>query len=205
MKLIAGLGNPGSQYQFTRHNAGFLVVDSFAEFFKINFKPGKGNWYEGWGTIDGEKVCLMKPSTYMNDSGIAVIEFLENYEREFGHLELNDVLIIVDDFQIPLGTIRFRKKGSDGGHNGLSSIIYHLNSDEFPRMRIGIGRDEIIRKDDFVEFVLCNFDKEEMLILSRLQPVYVDAIRSFILRGITKTMNEFNKSFLNPGEEPETK
>ena len=118
MKLIAGLGNPGKQYELTRHNIGFIILDLFAEFFHLTFKEGKGNWFEGKGKIGDEDVCLLKPTTYMNNSGVAIKEFTDRYNIGF-----KDVLIVVDDFQIPLGTIRVRKNGSDGGHNGLSSII----------------------------------------------------------------------------------
>ncbi|MEO8665743.1 MAG: aminoacyl-tRNA hydrolase [Ignavibacteria bacterium] len=190
MKLLVGLGNPGTQYELTRHNIGFILLDLFAEKYNIQLKEGSGEWWEGKGRIGDEEVYLMKPVTYMNNSGIAVKEFTEKKEINTG-----DVLIIVDDFQIPLGTIRFRKKGSDGGHNGLSSIIYHLNTDEFPRMRIGIGIDDGLAKDEYINFVLGNFDKKEIDVIKKLIPDYNQAIMSFITEGITKTMNSYNRSF----------
>lgn len=192
MKLIVGLGNPGSKYELTRHNIGFIILDFFAESLSINFKAGKGDWLEAKGRIGEEDVYLLKPLTYMNNSGIALKEFMEKIEAD-----INEVLVIVDDFQIPLGMIRVRKDGSDGGHNGLSSIIYHLNSDEFPRMRIGIGRNEALKKEDFIDFVLGNFDKEEIEIIKKLMPEYMKCIRSFITDGLTITMNTFNKMHLN--------
>lgn len=192
MKLIVGLGNPGSKYELTRHNIGFIILDFFAESLSINFKVGKGDWLEAKGRIGEEDVYLLKPLTYMNNSGVAILEFMEKTGAE-----IKDVLVIVDDFQIPLGTIRVRKGGSDGGHNGLSSIIYHLNSDEFPRMRAGIGRNEALKKDDFIDFVLGNFDKEEIEIIKKLMPEYMNCIRSFITDGLTITMNTFNKMHLN--------
>jgi len=192
VKLIVGLGNPGSKYELTRHNIGFIILDFFAESLSINFKAGKGDWLEAKGRIGEEDVYLLKPLTFMNNSGVAILDFMEKTGAE-----IKDVLVIVDDFQIPLGTIRVRKGGSDGGHNGLSSIIYHLNSDEFPRMRAGIGRNEALKKDDFIDFVLGNFDKEEIEIIKKLMPEYMNCIRSFITDGLTITMNTFNKMHLN--------
>ncbi len=192
MKLIVGLGNPGSKYELTRHNIGFIILDFFAESLSINFKAGKGDWLEAKGRLGDEDVYLLKPLTFMNNSGIAILEFMEKTGAD-----IKDVLVIVDDFQIPLGMIRVRKGGSDGGHNGLSSIIYHLNSDEFPRMRAGIGRNEALKKEDFIDFVLGNFDKEEIEIIKKLMPEYMKCIRSFITDGLTITMNTFNKMHLN--------
>lgn len=191
MKLIVGLGNPGSKYELTRHNIGFIVIDFFAEYLNIRFKEGKGDWLEAKGSTSDEEVLLLKPMTYMNNSGIAVKEFMDRNE-----IENKDVLVIVDDFQIPLGTVRVRKGGSDGGHNGLSSIIYNLISDEFPRMRVGIGKDEPLKKDDFIDFVLGIFDKEEIEKIKKLMPVYISCIKSFITDGVTKTMNTYNKEHL---------
>ena len=192
MKLIVGLGNPGSKYELTRHNIGFIILDFFAESLNISFKAGKGDWLEAKGKIGDEDVYLLKPLTYMNNSGVAILEFMEKTGSD-----IKDVLVIVDDFQIPLGMIRVRKGGSDGGHNGLSSIIYHLNSDEFPRMRAGIGRNEALKKEDFIDFVLGNFDKEEIENIKKLIPEYMKCIRSFITDGLTITMNTFNKMHLN--------
>lgn len=192
MKLIVGLGNPGSKYELTRHNIGFIIADFFAESLNISFKAGKGDWLEAKGRIGDEDVYLLKPLTFMNNSGMAILEFMEKTGAD-----IKDVLVIVDDFQIPLGMIRVRKDGSDGGHNGLSSIIYHLNSDEFPRMRIGIGRNEALKKEEFIDFVLGNFDKEEIENIKKLMPDYLKCIRSFITDGLTVTMNSFNRMFLN--------
>lgn len=192
MKLIVGLGNPGSKYELTRHNIGFIIADFFAGSLNISFKAGKGDWLEAKGRIGDEDVYLLKPLTFMNNSGMAILEFMEKTGAD-----IKDVLVIVDDFQIPLGMIRVRKDGSDGGHNGLSSIIYHLNSDEFPRMRIGIGRNEALKKEEFIDFVLGNFDKEEIENIKKLMPDYLKCIRSFITDGLTVTMNSFNRMFLN--------
>lgn len=193
LKIIIGLGNPGSEYELTRHNIGFIIIDFFAELFKIKFKEGKGDWFECKGKIGDEEVYLFKPTTYMNNSGVVVKEIADRLDAD-----IKDVLVIVDDFQIPLGTIRVRKDGSDGGHNGLENIIYHLSSDEFPRMRVGIGKNEILRKEDFIDFVLGNFNNEEIEVIKKLMPDYMKCIESFVINGVTKTMNSFNKSFIEP-------
>lgn len=197
MKLIIGLGNPGTKYELTRHNIGFIALDFFASFLNIKFTEGKGDWLEAKGKIGDEEVYLIKPLTYMNNSGTAVLEFMEKHELNIENAEnIKDILVVVDDFQIPLGMLRVRKNGSDGGHNGLSSIIYHLNSDEFPRMRIGIGKDEALAKDEFIDFVLGTFEKEEIEIIKKLIPDYIDCMNSFVTDGLTKTMNNFNKKFI---------
>ena len=157
MKLIVGLGNPGSKYIYTRHNIGFIVIDNFAESNGIEFVPGKGDWYECSLTVNDEEVFLLKPVTYMNNSGTAVKEFCNRH-----NVSHKDVLVIYDDFQLPIGTIRVRKKGRDGGHNGISDIIYQMNTVEIPRMRIGIGNNSILQKNDFIDFVLSEFTKDEI-------------------------------------------
>ncbi|HMQ70479.1 MAG TPA: aminoacyl-tRNA hydrolase [Ignavibacteria bacterium] len=200
MKLIIGLGNPGSKYELTRHNIGFIALDFFASFLNIKFSESKGDWLEAKGKIGNEEVYLIKPATYMNNSGIAVREFIERHEAELSEKtekpDLKNILVVVDDFQIPLGMIRVRKNGSDGGHNGLSSIIYHLNSDEFPRMRIGIGKEEVPAKEEFIDFVLGVFEKDEIEIIKKMIPFYTDCMKSFITDGLTKTMNNYNKIFI---------
>lgn len=208
MKLIVGLGNPGSKYENTRHNAGFIILDHFAELFKIKFSESTGDWLEGRLKVNDEEVILIKPMTYMNNSGIAIKEFTDRITEQTSSAELktasyNNMLVIVDDFQIGLGSIRVRKKGSDGGHNGLSSIIYNLNTDEFPRMRVGIGRETEITKNEFIEFVLGKFTETESRILKELMPKYLECIISFINDGIAKTMNSFNKSFIEIKPEKE--
>ena len=194
MKLIIGLGNPGLKYEVTRHNIGFVITDFASEYLKIKLKPGKGQWIEGQGTINSEDVYLLKPMDYMNNSGTAVLDFIQKKKID---LNLNDILVILDDFQIPLGTIRIRKKGSDGGHNGLSDIIYHLNSVEFPRMRVGIGKNELIKKEEYIDFVLGNFQKEEIEVIKKLKPVFNNCIMSFINDGLVNTMNKYNKNYLS--------
>ena len=201
MKLIVGLGNPGNKYELTRHNVGFIILDNLAENLNAGFKAGKGEYYFARTKFKGEDIILLKPTTYMNNSGLAVSEFLELHQG----IELNDILVVYDDFQLKLGTIRIRNKGSDGGHNGISSIIYHLNTTEIPRMRIGIGKDEIMKKDEFVDYVLTNFDSKELEIIKKLLPVYRDCILSFIKEPFKVLMNKYNKNFIEEkSEQPQT-
>lgn len=192
MKLIVGLGNPGSTYALTRHNIGFIILDYLAEFLKCEFKAGKGEYYSAKGKFKGEEFVMLKPTTYMNNSGIAVKEVLELYPET----DLKDVLIVFDDFQLKLGTLRIREQGSDGGHNGIASVIYHLNSMEIPRLRVGIGRGEVMRKDEFVDFVLSNFKDTEIETIKTLLPTYKDCILSFIKEPFKNVMNRYNKHFL---------
>lgn len=192
MKLIVGLGNPDSKYELTRHNAGFIIIDYIAENLNAGFKAGKGEYYFAQAKYKGDDIILLKPSTYMNNSGIAVAEFLELHPE----INLQDILIIYDDFQLELGTIRIRENGSDGGHNGIASIIYHLNTIEFPRMRAGIGKGEVMKKEEFVDFVLSNFDDSEIEKIKKLLPIYKDSVLSFIKQPFKIVMNMYNKNFL---------
>jgi peptidyl-tRNA hydrolase, PTH1 family len=197
MKLIVGLGNPGNAYALTRHNIGFIILDYLAEYLNCEFKAGKGEYYLAKGKFKGEEFMLQKPTTYMNNSGIAVQEVLELYPET----DLKDVLIVFDDFQLKLGTMRIREQGSDGGHNGISSVIYHLNSMDVPRLRIGIGKGEVMKKDEFVDFVLSNFTETEIEIIKTLLPTFKDCILSFIIEPFKSVMNRYNKHFLEEEKE----
>jgi PTH1 family peptidyl-tRNA hydrolase len=192
MKLIIGLGNPGIEYLLTRHNIGFIITNYFSRSQNIEIKEGSGEWLVGFGSYENIDLAIIKPITFMNNSGIAVKDFIEKYE-----VPLTDMLVIYDDFNIPFGSIRVRIKGSDGGHNGISSIIYHLNSNEFTRMRIGIGpEDGMIHKSDAIDYVLNNFNAKEVEEIKKLMPEYINCIKSFLTEDIKLTMNRFNKSFL---------
>lgn len=191
MKLIAGLGNPGKKYSLTRHNIGFMLIDALADKNNVELKSENDLWDGAICKINEEDVYLMKPMTYMNRTGEAIGEFIDENELNF-----SDLLIITDDFNLPFGTVRVRPKGSDGGHNGLADINFFLQSEEFPRMRIGIGKEDM-SKDEYIDFVLGNFIDEEMKILEDLMPVFTDCAIEFITNDLKNVMNKFNKSHLN--------
>jgi PTH1 family peptidyl-tRNA hydrolase len=188
MIALFGLGNPGKEYEMTRHNIGFMVVDEIADGIKVEFKPGKGNYLIARGRFKSKEVLIVKPLTYMNHSGIAVKDAVDRY-----NLNLEDILVICDDFNLPLGMIRIKPKGSDGGHNGLYSVIYHLETDEFPRLRCGIGNTERMRELGMVRFVLSRFDDDEISTVKDMVKLASDAALCFISDGIQTAMNKFNK------------
>lgn len=205
MYLIVGLGNPGARYHNTRHNAGFLVIDKLAEFFKIETFKFENNFLYAVTDYNDKQdnkiqVVLMKPLTYMNLSGEAVKYFYDKYE-----IEKENILIIYDDVNIDLGTLRLRPSGSDGGQNGIKSIIYHMETDEIPRLRFGIkcGEEfEVLRaKEDFslAEYVLQPFEENELELFKRSIERAKDAVISFINNGIKESMNLYNG--IIPGSE----
>jgi PTH1 family peptidyl-tRNA hydrolase len=198
VKLIAGLGNPGEKYRLTRHNAGFLILDYIAGSLNSGFDIKTPSYEALISRTGDEEFILLKPLTYMNRSGSAITEFLNSYDGD-----ISDILIVVDDFNIPLGTIRVRPKGTDGGHNGIADIIYHFDTEEFPRMRIGIGKDEPLSKEEYIDFVLEDFTDTEIEVLNKMMPHYKDCIFSFITDSLLNTMNNFNRSFIeeNTGED----
>lgn len=192
MKLIVGLGNPGVQYKWTRHNIGFEVIDRFASENNINLTKNKFESIYGEGQIEGEKFILVKPLTYMNLSGKAIKNFL----KFFKNLNLSDLIVICDDINIPVGNIKIKLKGSYGGQNGLKNIIDHLETDEFCRIRVGIGP-----KPDGVilsSFVLGKFNKNESYPITNAIKDTTSAI-SIILKekNIDTAMNKFNKKIDN--------
>lgn len=164
MHVIVGLGNPGSEYENTRHNLGFRVVDATAKVLGIRLKLGEGNYLIGRASRTHADIILVKPLTYMNNSGWAVREVVEKFD-----LTISELLIVTDDFQIPLGKIRLRMKGSDGGHNGLYSIIRQLDSSEFPRLRCGIGREIGEHQNECMpDFVLSTFYESEKVCVQEM-------------------------------------
>jgi len=182
--LIAGLGNPGEKYCDTRHNLGFMVVDFIARKQKLKFKKHEFFWITRF-QFDEKEVILLKPLTFMNRSGIAVA-----YGVTANQIVLSNLLVVVDDLSLPFGKMRFRAKGSSGGHNGLKSIINYLQSEEFPRLRIGIGAET--EADDVVEFVLSPFKEEEQEQLNAIIERAANAIFYMLENGIVSTMNAFN-------------
>jgi PTH1 family peptidyl-tRNA hydrolase len=184
-----GLGNPGSQYEGTRHNIGFTVVDELASRLKARFKAGRGEFYAALARHGESELVLIKPVTYMNDSGIAVEQARELYEAAIG-----DLLIVYDDFNIPLGTIRIRERGTDGGHNGMASVIYNLQTDEIARVRCGIGADTMPMKRAMIEFVLSDFEPNEVERVQAMVQKASDAVLMCVTDGIAAAMNAFNST-----------
>jgi peptidyl-tRNA hydrolase, PTH1 family len=186
--IIIGLGNTGSVYAETRHNIGFRVIDAVAEQRKIILKPGKGEYWIGRSDDGGEDLLLIKPTTMMNSSGIAVRDVIERFEAG-----QKDFIIVYDDLHLPLGTLRFRQHGSDGGHNGMGSILYHLQSDEVQRLRCGI-RSSLQEKEEFdlVDFVLSPFDRAEYDGVQAMIRSAREALDLWIDEGIISAMNRWN-------------
>src|SRR5579885_1172410 len=185
MKLVVGLGNPGLQYEQTRHNIGFRVVDKLAT--KSGWKwERRGRAMIANGTIGTEKVVLVKPITYMNNSGEAVGELIRWYK-----LPPEDVLVIYDELDLPVGKMRLRPEGSAAGHNGLESVIHHLHTNKFPRLRIGIGRPAHQRAET-INYVLNIPSKDERIILETSEDRAVEVIPLIIQQGIAAGMNLIN-------------
>ena len=186
MRSIVGLGNPGKRYDFTRHNVGFQILDLFAQKNKIKFKASKKDYFYSEGLFRSSDFFLVKPTTYVNSSGIAVLDFVNEYS-----VELEDLLIVYDDVNLQPGQIRLRKSGSDGGHNGIKSIIYHLQNDSFPRLRFGIGSE--FEKGDMAEFVLAKFSSNEMRLVEESMEFTVELIEQFIAGGYKSMLDHFSK------------
>lgn len=184
--MIVGLGNPGSKYETTRHNTGFMFMDLLADktgtdINKIQFKA-----VTGVAEISGKKCLLMKPQTFMNNSGEAV-----KAAASFYKIPPERIIVVFDDISLPCGKMRIRKKGSDGGHNGIKSIIYHLCSDNFPRVKIGVG--EKPHPDyDLADWVLSSFGKDEMTLMREAAGNAVSAVELMVNGETDKAMNKFN-------------
>ena len=183
MFLIVGLGNPGSQYEDTRHNIGFKVIDNIAKEYNIEINRQKFKGMCGEGFINGEKVILLKPTTYMNLSGESIREVVDFYK-----LSNEDILVIYDDISLDVGRLRIREKGSAGGHNGIKSIIAHLGTDIFPRIKVGVGQPNV----DLVNYVLGKFTKEEMEVLSESIDASTKAAKEIISSDVKTAMNIYN-------------
>ena len=187
MKLIVGLGNPGAEYRNTRHNIGFMVIDKLAEKFGVDVQKKMMRAAIGQGLLDGQKVVLAKPQTYMNLSGQAVVALMNWYK-----LSPQDLLVICDDLNLDFGRLRLRKKGSDGGHNGLKSITQELGTGDFPRIRLGIGRPSHPEHEQ-VSFVLGKFGAQDADVLAEVIGRAVEAVAVWTVKGIDAAMNEFNR------------
>ena len=188
IKALIGLGNPGKQYEKTRHNVGFMVADLVASNLKCGKKYKEKCFSHIIECLDHD-LLIVKPQTYMNNSGIAVKNLLEDY-----NLKPNEILVVYDDLDLPLGTIKLKKKGSSGGHRGVKSIIENLKTEEFPRLKIGIGRPA--NKKEVVNYVLSPFSKEERFILEKVLASATDCIINVLKYGIDKAMSYCNKKII---------
>ncbi len=188
MYLIAGLGNPGNRFAGTRHNVGFEAVDYLAALYRVNVTRLKHKALIGEGMIQGYKVVLIKPQTYMNLSGESIREIKNWYKIDNEH-----IIVIYDDVSLDIGRIRIRPKGSAGGNNGIKSIIYQLNSDVFPRIKIGIGQ-PVHPEYDLADFVISKFDEKEKKYIIEAVKKAADAVPIIMQAGICEAMNRFNGS-----------
>ena len=192
MKVIVGLGNPGTKYAGTRHNIGFDTVTALADKYNIKLKDKKFNGLIGEGFIEGEKVMLVQPQTYMNLSGECV-----GLIAGFYKLEAEDIIVICDDINLDTGRLSIRAKGSAGGHNGLKNIIAHLGTEVFPRIRIGVG--EKTEGWDLADYVLARFSGEDEATMRKAIKNAVGAVETWISYDIGKAMNLYN---INPNPKP---
>ncbi len=184
-RLIVGLGNPGAEYEQTRHNVGFWVVDALSDRARAEMKPDRGPALAGCGRLRGRPVCFVKPLSYMNLSGGPV-------RHHMVHLgvSLQDLLVVVDDINLEPGVIRLRRKGSAGGHNGVQSIIDVLKTEDFPRLRIGIGSN--FNKGQQAQYVLSPFNKNEIGLIDDAVLRAREATTNFVCEGIVTAMNRIN-------------
>ncbi len=187
MFIIIGLGNPTKQYEGTRHNVGFDVIDALADKYNIAVDTRKHRAYIGKGIIDGRKVILAKPQTFMNLSGESVSSLAEFYKIDEEH----ELIIIYDDVSLDVGQLRIRKKGSAGGHNGVKSIIGHLGTQSFLRIKVGVG--EKPRQYDLADYVLGHFSKGERDLMNEGYDRCINAIEQIVSGNVESAMNEFNK------------
>jgi len=185
--LVAGLGNPGAEYEDTRHNVGFMVIRELCRRYRLRLRPGSGEFLAAGTEIGGAGVMLVQPMTYMNNSGLAVIQALERYDAE-----PRSLLVVVDDLAIPLGMLRFRAQGSDGGHNGLASIIAALRSEQFPRLRCGIGPTSPLPAEEYSAFVLSPFDENEQEGSTAMIGRAADGVVEFVTAGLETAMSKYN-------------
>jgi PTH1 family peptidyl-tRNA hydrolase len=191
MKLLVGLGNPGKAYAYNRHNVGFLCLNYFARLHSIRFDRRQCQARVGIAQVRGEKLLLARPGTFMNLSGKSVACLVHKH-----NIPLSDVLVIHDDLDLPPGKIRLRQSGSSGGHKGMNSIISALGSEDFPRIRVGIGRPQAekqsISEDAVVNYVLSDFSPQEEAIIKPVITRVSEAIDCFLTQGIEAAMSKFN-------------
>jgi PTH1 family peptidyl-tRNA hydrolase len=191
VKLIVGLGNPGYEYYLTPHNLGFMVVDRLAESCGVEISRREAQALTASTELEGEPVVLAKPQTFMNLSGMAVARLLARYE-----LAVEDLIVLVDDVDLPFGSLRIRRRGSAGSHNGLKSIIGALESDQFGRVRMGVKPERPV--EDLVSYVLGPFRKADLEVLAEMVDQAGEAVRRILKEGISKAMNRYNRRIASP-------
>ncbi len=185
--MIVGLGNPGAKYENTRHNAGFICVDALCEKYGISVKKLKFKSLLGEGRIEGKRCLILKPQTFMNLSGEAVRDAAQFYK-----IKPENIIVIFDDISLQPGKMRIRRKGTDGGHNGIKNIIYHLANDSFPRIKVGVGAKP--HPDyDLADWVLSRFSKDEMKEILKIADNAIGAVEYMVKGDIDKAMSEFNR------------
>jgi len=186
LQAVIGIGNPGVKYVNTKHNAGFIIIDRFLEKNNLIYKTSKSDYLFVEGKFRENDFLIVRPTTYVNNSGFAAIDICRNY-----NINIEDLLVVVDDINLGMGHLRIRKSGGSGGHNGLESIIYHLESQNFPRMRFGIGAE--FEEGLQADYVLSKFSTEE---LTKLKPNFdfaVELIDEFLIGGIKNMTDHFSK------------
>lgn len=191
MFIIVGLGNPTTEYEGTRHNVGFEVIDAIADKYNISMTERKHRAFCGKGIIAGQKVLLIKPQTYMNLSGESVRSALDFYKVD----PESEILVIYDDVSLGVGQLRIRKKGSAGGHNGIKNIIAHLGTSVFLRIKVGVG--EKPKEYDLADYVLGHFSKEDKVLMQDGYKDATEAVEMILMGDIETAMNQFNKKKVN--------
>lgn len=185
MKLIVGLGNPGKEYEKTRHNIGFMTIDKFASKLGVEINKDKFNGLYCDVNIGGEKVILLKPQSYINLSGEVIRKYVD-----FFKIDINDILIIHDDLDLPVGTYRVKQQGSSGGHNGLKNIELHLGTQEYKRIKIGISNNKLM---DTKDYVLGKLSKEETEEIEKVKNIVLDIIDDYFKLDFNSLMNKYNR------------
>ena len=197
MKLIVGLGNPGIEYQFTPHNLGFLAIDRITNNLGVEVRNRQCRALTARAVIAGQPVILAKPETFMNLSGLSVRELVAEYQADVK----SDLIVIYDELDLPLGTIRIRQRGSSAGHNGMESILGALGTDEFLRIRLGVAPDRKVT--DGVKFVLTPFRKAQLKVVDEVLETAAEAVEVILKQGPAAAMNRFNRKN-EPGDEPQS-
>lgn len=186
MRAVLGIGNPGKRYQNTKHNIGFILLDYLADEYKIKFAASGYDFYYTEGIIEQSEFVLVKPATYVNQSGVAAADLLKKYS-----LNSKDILVVHDDLNLELGQIKIKQSGGDGGHNGIVSIIYHLATDQFPRLRFGIGRK--FQQGEMADYVLSKFSNDDFAYIEPSIKLTGKLIEEFIKGGTKQVLDYYSQ------------